>query len=253
MGLQLRIMDRCSDISYSWREIRLRSRRASRFCSTSSQKGLAVVEVKGLGVFLFLLREIGFLPSKTGQSSKPPPEQATRNLHNLTSKLAELLGLDYFPWLFGWLVTYPNGVVSGSLDMYHPNSVVGKKDMGSLRKVILATLDDRGDDKTGQSFDRDLMERCATFLVNGNFIVEPTDTSLDADETEKRVERLTDQQFAALRVFDLKDVGVIGPAGSGKTLLAIWRLRAALGGRVRAIYVCFNTALAQFLKIKFLK
>ena len=123
--------------------------------------------------------------------------------------------------------------------------------MGSLRKVILATLDDRGDDKTGQSFDRDLMERCATFLVNGNFIVEPTDTSLDADETETGRAFDGSTVCRVERVFDLKDVGVIGPAGSGKTLLAIWRLQAALEEELRAIYVCFNTALAQFLKIKF--
>ena len=91
---------------------------------------------------------------------------------------------------------------------------------------------------------------CGKFLVNGNFIVEPTDTELESEgTTAHQVENLTEQQFAALKgVFELRDVGVIGPAGSGKTLLAIWRLQAALDEGKSAIYVCFNKALAQFFK-----
>ena len=72
----------------------------------------------------------------------PPPKQATRNSHNITKKLADLLGFDSFI-LFGWIVAYPNGNVVGPLDTHHPNSVLSKRHMTSLKKAVLATLGER--------------------------------------------------------------------------------------------------------------
>lgn len=243
------------DVSYSCREEAgyIRDGQAD-FVVLAPDRGLVVVEVKG-SRGISVTDDGDWLLMKTDGSREkitPPPKQATRNSHNLTSKLADLLGYKHFPGLFGWIVVYPNGNVTGSLDLYHPNSVVSKRDIGSLKKIVLTTLQDRGADRVGKQFSKSLVDRCGKFLVNGNFIVEPVDTELESRETADQVERLTEQQFAALKgIFELRDVGVIGPAGSGKTLLAIWRLQAALDDEKRAIYVCFNKALAQFLRLKF--
>ncbi|EAW41504.1 hypothetical protein MGP2080_02231 [marine gamma proteobacterium HTCC2080] len=243
------------DVSYSCREEAgyIRDGQAD-FVVLVPEKGLVVIEVKGSTGISVTDAGDWLLIKRDGSKQKitPPPEQATRNSHNLTSRLADLLGHKFFPGLFGWVVVYPNGKVTGALDMYHPNSVVSKRDIGSLKKVVLTTLRDRGPESLATQFSRSLAEKCGKFLVNGNFIVEPTDTELESEETAHQVESLTEQQFAALKgIFELRDVGVIGPAGSGKTLLAIWRLQAALGEGKSAIYVCFNKALAQFLKLKF--
>ena len=176
------------DISYSWRENSgfIRDGQAD-FAILVPHRGLVILEVKGSrGVSVSASGE-WMLTKRNGDeiSIAPPPEQATKNLHNLTTKLADLLGYKNFPGLFGWMVVYPNGLVKGPLEMYHPNSVVSKRDMGSLKKVILASLTDRGSDRTGNQFDLNLMNKCATFLVNGNFVVEHIDTNLDADETER--------------------------------------------------------------------
>ena len=243
------------DVSYSWREEAgyIRDGQAD-FVVLVPDKGLVVIEVKGSRGILVTDAGDWLLIKRDGSQQKipPPPEQATRNSYNLTSKLAALLDQKSFPGLFGWVVVYPNGNVAGALDMYHPNSVVSKRDLGSLKKIVLTTLQDRGSEGLGSKFSQSFADKCSKFLVNGNFIVEPTDTELESEETAHQVENLTEQQFAALRgIFELKDVGVIGPAGSGKTLLAIWRLQAALDEGKSAIYVCFNKALAQFLKLKF--
>lgn len=243
------------DVSYSWREEAgyIRDGQAD-FVVLAPNKGLVVIEVKGSRGISVTDGGDWLLHKRDGSKQKitPPPEQATRNSYNLTSKLADLLGHKFFPGLFGWVVVYPNGNVTGPLDMYHPNSVVSKRNLGSLKKIVLTTLRDRGPESLAVQFNRSLAEKCGKFLVNGNFIVEPTDTELESEETTHQVENLTEQQFAALKgIFELRDVGVIGPAGSGKTLLAIWRLQAALDEGKSAIYVCFNKALAQFLRLKF--
>ena len=70
-------------------------------------------------------------------------------------------------------------------------------------------------------------------------------------EDEYDIDELTRQQFAALRgAFELPRVAIIGPAGSGKTLLAIWKLSALLEEGRKAIFVCFNKALAESLKVQ---
>ena len=45
--------------------------------------------------------------------------------------------------LYGWLVVYPNGNVQGSLDMYHPDTVLEKRIFASL-KCDLERLNGRG-------------------------------------------------------------------------------------------------------------
>ena len=221
-----------------------------------------VVEVKGSRGISVSDNGDWLLIKKDGSKQKitPPPEQATRNSYNLTSRLADLVGHKFFSgfvWLGGRLPQWERYRPSGPPPpppppLYPPNSVVSKRDLGSLKKIVLTTLRDRGPESLAVQFNRSLAEKCGKFLVNGNFIVEPTDTELESEETAHQVENLTEQQFAALKgVFELRDVGVIGPAGSGKTLLAIWRLQAALDEGKSAIYVCFNKALAQFLRLKF--
>jgi len=256
--LKLQLPDRwvvVSDVSYSIREDSgyIRDGQAD-FVILVPDKGLVVLEVKGSKGVAVTSQGDWLLLNESGAKKKikSPPKQATRNSHNIATKLAELLGFDSFPGLFGWIVAYPNGIVAGPLDMYHPNSVLSKPHMTSLKKAVLATLAERGPEKLGRQFGKDLVDKCANYLVNGNFIVDAIDTALDSSETSHQVEKLTDQQFACLKgIFDLKDVGVIGPAGSGKTLLAMWRLQAALDEGMNAIYVCFNRVLAEYLRLKF--
>jgi len=91
--------------------------------------------------------------------------------------------------------------------------------------------------------------RVGAILSNAAFRIGGRDVPLDASDDASDIDALTRQQFAALRgAFELPRVAIVGPAGSGKTLLALWKLAALLEEGKRALYVCFNRALAEHLR-----
>jgi len=217
--------------------------------------GMAIVEVKGTRKIWVGEDGTWYKITHKGLKLKlkePPPEQAGRNMHNLTTKVKEKLGEVHFPGLFAWLVVYPNGEVNGKLDTYFENSFVGKKNLHQLKSSIEGVLIDRGKHGLGKQFTEDLATESSKILTNGYFVVKSVDTDLDAEEDTQDIDQLTRQQFAALRgAFELPSVSIVGPAGSGKTVLAIWKLLALLEEGRHAVYVCFNTPLAKHLKLRY--
>lgn len=223
--------------------------------------GLVVVEVKGTK--LVRVDEFGNWYRLGGGYQdqqreylikEPPPEQATRNLHEIAKLVKAELTHEQgatFPGLHAWLVVYPNGEVEGKLDTYDRTTIVTKQSMHKLGRVIKEALLAKGDERTGRKFNLGLANKAAEALTNQRFRVVAVDTELDSIEDEKNVDELTRQQFAALRgAFDLPRVAIIGPAGSGKTLLAFWKLQALLEEGKNAIFVCFNKKLAESLKAR---
>ncbi len=220
--------------------------------------GLAVVEVKGSR--LVSVHENGeWYIEKKGSGGmiselklkKPPPEQANGNMHTLASLVAGELGQLVFPGLYAWLVVYPNGEVEGKFNTYDESTIVTKKHLHQLGGKIKDALLAKGDESRGKSFTEDFAGRAAKILTNQHFRVVAVDTELDTVEDENNIDELTRQQFAALQgAFELPRVAIIGPAGSGKTLLAIWKLSALLEEGRKAIFVCFNKKLAKWLRNK---
>jgi hypothetical protein len=228
------------------------------FVVLAPELGLAVIEVKGSAAV-----RIGsdgnwyrrqFDRSGVGKEiliKESPPAQANRNMHTLVKVIRDELSstnTGVFPGLFAFLVAYPNGIIEGKLDLYDPTTVVTKRSMhqlgGAIKKALLA----RGDKTLGKRFSIDIAKTSAEILTNQRFRVVSVDTPLVALEDEKYIDELTRQQFSALRgAFELPRVAITGPAGSGKTLLAIWKLAALIEEGKKAIFVCFNTALAKSL------
>jgi len=231
------------------------------FVVLAPELGLAVVEVKGSkSVRVYedgtWYREDSDRRGKVSQVKldKPPPEQANGNLHVLAKVVKSELpwsGKGAFPGLHAWLVVYPNGKVEGQFDTYDDSTIVTKSSMHNLGSRIRGVLLAKGTEATGKKFTQDFADRAAQILTNQRFRVLEVDTELVAHEDEDNIDELTRQQFAALRgAFELPRVAIIGPAGSGKTLLAIWKLSALLEEGRKAIFVCFNKALAESLRIK---
>ena len=248
------------NVSYCWQNEQGYTRDGQAdFVVLAPNLGMAILEVKG-AKRVWIDENGNWYRKRRGrnktiqksQMKEPPPEQASRNMHNLESKISEKLGASDFPGLFAWLVAFPNGETDGSLDLYYENSVVDKSGMHQLKRAIESVLKDRGNTRLGERFTEDIAEKSAKILTNGHFIVHSVDTDLDVLEDIQSIEELTQQQFSALRgAFELPSVSIVGPAGSGKTLLAIWKLQALLSMGKKAIYVCFNTPLAAFLQNKY--
>jgi len=181
---------------------------------------------------------------------EPPPEQACRNMHTLARAVCDRLPRQRFPGAFAFLVAYPNGRVESPSTLYDPSTVVPSQDMHRLERRIRSALEARIHQPLGSEFTADMAGRVAAILSNASFRIAPHDAPLDADEDAVDLDELTRQQFAALRgAFELPRVAIVGPAGSGKTLLALWKLDALLEEGKRALYVCFNKALAEHLKL----
>lgn len=224
--------------------------------------GLAVVEVKGSWSVrvgsdgVWYRRERG--DARNSQNAReiaitePPPEQANRNMHTLAGIVARYLNLADFPGAYAFLVAYPNGIVEGSPELYDPSTIVDKVRMSSLKRSIENALVARGAKRESGRFPVDIARKSADCLSNSRFVVTTVDAPLDSQTDAKNIDELTRQQFAALRgAFELPSVAIVGPAGSGKTMLAIWKLLALIEEGKRAVFVCYNKSLAEFLRLQY--
>lgn len=178
-----------------------------------------------------------------------PPEQATRNMHELAGLVKKGLGWTKFRGAYAYVVIYPNGEVRSSSTLLDPSTVISKQHMHDLARRLRGSLVARGSERVGAEFNVATCAEVAGILVKRGFVVQAVDTELEAQEDDKSINRLTRQQFAALKgAFELPRVAILGPAGAGKTVLAIWKLKALIEEGRSAIYVCFNRALADFLQ-----
>lgn len=71
---------------------------------------------------------------------------------------------------------------------------------------------------------------------------------VEIDETEKAISRFTEEQFVALDVLDENPrILFKGPAGSGKTFLALEASRRSIGKKSRTLLICYNKLLGKWL------
>jgi hypothetical protein len=214
--------------------------------------GMVIVEVKGS-------REIWIdedgrwyrSDSDCGKTlvNPPPPAQAGSNMHQLARIVEQKGGWPRFPGRYSWLVAYPNGVANQVPTLFDASTLVTSRQMNGLVRSIRKSLDERGHEGRAVLFTPAVVDKVAEILIGRPFSITPAGSGAVVADDFKEIEKLTRQQFAALRgIFELPRVAVTGPAGSGKTLLAIWRLQALLDAGKQALYVCFNKDLAEILR-----
>ena len=191
---------------------------------------------------------------------RDPVDQATSNAYKITEIIRSERGWPgAFPGLFGWLVAYPNGEAQSVPPRFDHTTLATRRDMDSLQNKVRNALEAREDKSARKKddvaiparFTEAVVEACRSILTSEGFRIVPADGAEEASADGQQIERLTKQQFGALRgLFDFPSLTVTGPAGSGKTILAISRLEAAVSDDQRAIYVCYNRALAEALRAK---
>ena len=214
--------------------------------------GLVVIEVKGSKEFKVDGAGIWHRLQHDGSwfaLRQSPPEQAMGNMHTLAGFLKEKYRWMEFPGRYAYLVIYPQGETR-DLGMFDESTVATRRHMNQLASRIRNALEKRGHGGLGEQFTLPVVERVIDQLKNRKFHLVKVDSGDDVEDDKTKIEQLTRQQFATLRgLFDLPRVAVLGPAGSGKTVLAIWRLKAHIDDGRRAIYVCFNKNLANSLRL----
>ncbi|WP_313401404.1 NERD domain-containing protein [Stenotrophomonas sp.] len=215
--------------------------------------GMLIIEVKGSREIR--VTESGWQRLEAGcwvDLGRSPVEQATSNAHELKRLLCDANGWKgSFPGLFGWLVVYPNGhanVVPGLVDA---TTLATRQDMGRLQAKVQGALLAKGSEGIGRNFTAGVQEAAAKVLTSSEFRIVPAEGAKEVSEDKDAIERLTQQQFSALKgLFELPSVAVAGPAGSGKTILAMWHLQSVIDAGGKAFYTCYNKNLAESLRLK---
>ena len=216
--------------------------------------GLVVVEVKGSKEFKVGENGIWSRKKPNGtwtELEEAPPEQAIRNMHDLTGALNKSYKWLSFPGRYSYLVIYPQGQAASLPAMFDESTIATRRHMHQLASRLRNSLEKRGGEGRGEQFVLQIVESVIDHLKNRQFRVFKADAAEDVADDSDRIEQLTRQQFASLKgLFQLPNVAVVGPAGSGKTVLAIWRLKALIDQGKRAVYICYNRALAASLRMQ---
>lgn len=214
--------------------------------------GLLVVEVKGSAEIRVSNGEWERLENGKWIPVEPTPvEQAMGNAHTVCRILREEHRWSgQFPGLFGWLVVYPNGNASRVPAAFDSSTLATRAHMDHLGRKARDALLARGNEELGAQFTRALVEKAAVTLTSSDFRLVPADGAEEVLDDKAAIEALTRQQFHALSgLFQMPSVAIVGPAGSGKTVLALWHLQALHESGRRAVYVCFNKVLAESLRL----
>jgi hypothetical protein len=182
---------------------------------------------------------------------EPPPAQADRNMHEIVNKLVLEGRYSSFPGRYASLAVYPQGEADQVPPMFDESRLVTHRHMGNLPSRIRHALERSGPGKRGEDMTIEVIDRMVTTLSNRGFTVTHVDSDAVVNADIKRVEELTRQQFWTLRgLFGFPRVAVVGPAGSGKTLLAISHVESLVSADRRVLFACFNKNLAESLRAK---
>jgi hypothetical protein len=174
-----------------------------------------------------------------------PFHQAADEMHSLVQILQAQPGWDRWMPSYGFGVAFPDGRYEREAHPGAPVEVVlDRDDMGRLPERVAEIM--RHWRRKGRAFGAEGMDALGRAL---GFRVEVrTPLKLAFNEEDRRIVELTDHQAWVLRfVLNRRRAAVSGPAGSGKTILAVGvATRLAEEGK-RTLLTCFNKLLGEDL------
>ncbi len=213
--------------------------------------GILVLEVKG--------GRIGYDPATrrwttTGHQGthaldEDPFHQARDEMTSLLDILRAQPGFERWRPSYGYAVAFPDGTYRHDAHPGAPASiVVDHDDLGRLPERIREIM--RGWRRPGRTFGAEGMEALALALALalGRRVEIRTSLATEFAEEDRRIVELTDeQQYVLSFLTHLRRAAVVGPAGCGKTLLAVQTARRLAGQGRPTLLTCFNRRLATDL------
>lgn len=212
--------------------------------------GILVIEVKGGQVGREEGTEKWFSRDAEGFrfAIKNPVQQAVSSKHRLLEKLKALPGWN------GRFVTARHAVIFPScarpredLGPDMPTWLfAGHNEMEHLGQWVENRLEEHFDTTpdTPDALDDDGVKLLEEFFSKSFLLERPIGASLIADDEAIRI--LTDQQANILDIMEsVVRIAIPGPAGTGKTSLAIAKARRLAAGGKRTLLTCFNRPLAK--------
>src|SRR5262245_35426810 len=217
------------------------------FVITHPELGLLALEVKG-GRIEFDPRSKRW--TQTGHSGthildEDPFHQAQDEMHSLVRILEGQPGWERWRPSYGFGVAFPDGRYEQEAHPGAPTTIViDRDDLGSLETRVADVM--RTWQREGRRFGAEGMDAVASAF---GFRVEiRTPLKLRFDEEDRKIVELTkDQAWVLSFVLHRRRAAVTGPAGSGKTLLAISVAKQLATGGRRTLLTCFNRRLGDHL------
>jgi hypothetical protein len=208
--------------------------------------GYLVVEIKG-GQYRYVdnewQRQMGqdFIPAKND-----PVKQASRAMFDILNKYIETARCEYFPLRFAYAVCFPDcqlftGTVPGDL---RRESIWLAEDLGRLDKCIRAVFGWQSENT---------YDEAVNLLINK--ILAPRFEVFSTMESKMKMfyidaERiLTDEQKRILDETELDRRKIyLGAAGTGKTFIAMEKVRRLVADGQKVLLTCFNRNLGAALR-----
>ena len=218
------------------------------FVITHPELGVLALEVKG--------GRVAYDPAtkrwtQTGHSGthaldEDPFDQAKGAMHSLVRILEGQPGWDRWKPSYGFGVAFPDGRYETAA---HPGApaeiVIDRNDLARLSERVPQVM--RTWSRGGRRFGAEGMDAVSAAL---GFRVEiRTPLRLRFDEEDKKIVELTsDQAWVLAFVLHRRRAAVTGPAGSGKTLLAVSVAEQLAHAGHRTLLTCFNRRLGEHLR-----
>jgi UvrD-like helicase C-terminal domain/AAA domain len=218
------------------------------FVITHPELGLLALEVKG--------GRVAYDPAtkrwtQTGHSGthgldEDPFHQSRGAMHSLVRILEAQPGWDRWKPSYGFGVAFPDGRYEIAA---HPGApaeiVIDRDDLARLAERVPEVM--RTWARGGRRFGAEGMEAVSKAL---GFSVEiRTPLRLRFDEEDKKIVELTsDQAWVLAFVLHRRRAAVTGPAGSGKTVLAVSVAKQLATAGHRTLLTCFNRRLGEHLR-----
>jgi hypothetical protein len=218
------------------------------FLIAHPQDGLLVLEVKGGGLEFDPNTRRWFQAGHGGRHplDEDPFHQARDEMHSLVDILSHQPGWHRWRPSYGYGVAFPDAIYAQDA---HPGApaacTIDRDDADQLQDRVREVMGVWR--RSGRRFGAEGME--ALQLALGLRVEIRTPLRLQFDEEDRKIVELTeDQTYVLSNLAHLRRAAIEGPAGSGKTMLALQiATRLAAGGK-ETLLTCYNTRMAGFLR-----
>jgi UvrD-like helicase C-terminal domain/Nuclease-related domain/AAA domain len=210
--------------------------------------GILVIEAKGGELRYDPTTKTWIQAGRTGTHvmDEDPFEQAKNEMHSLLDILSGYPGWDRWRPSYGYGVAFPDGLYkTGAHPGAPPELAIDRDDMQALAlrvEQIMGRWQHRG-----RRFGAEGIEALQRALGVKVEIRAPLNF-LFGEEKRQIIELTDDQMFALTYVMHRRRAAIVGPAGSGKTVLAIQLAKRLAEGGSDTLLTCFNWRLGAHLK-----
>jgi hypothetical protein len=184
--------------------------------------------------------------SGTHHLDEDPFHQAKDEMHSLVQILSAQPGWERWMPSYGYGVAMPDGTYDRAA---HPGApaeiVIDRGDLKRLAERVPEVM--RHWRRSGRTFGAEGMDALALALGYRVEVRTPLKLSF-SDEDKKIVELTNDQAWILAFITHRRRAAVTGPAGSGKTMLAISIAKRLATAGNRTLLTCFNKGLAEHLR-----